>query len=323
MKTITKIAIGLSLIALFVLPAATQFAAGESDKIGVKDGVDAISINTDFITMKIKAGKPHFVWWNGNQSTADEMYNVQFTTLQEYFGDDEILDSRSELMGGLSYNLVTSEWSYEILEEDHHVQVTLILGLANDAKLQFIVHIYTEDQPLIGTDQMVEALTEVKFDIIIDNWTFTPGAQGIALKSQILESQKRHQVRVRSGSDAENGNRTRSMLFESKEHKNAVVAFYEWAEFADVYDGANKIDTIEVGQSDLEEGYVGDGPGMDDASITHLWFTYPNYGDSYTLVHDPSIGVYPEAFNLPLYVAPIIGGLVATVIVVGIVRKRK
>lgn len=323
MKTITKIAIGLSLIALFVLPAATQLAAAESDKISVKDGVDAISINTDFITMKIQAGKPHFVWWNGNHSTADEMYNVQFTTLQEYFGDDESLDSRSELMGGLSYNLVTSEWEYEIEEEDHHIQITLTLELANEAELQFIVHIYTEDQPLNGTDQMVEALSEVKFDILIDNWTFTPGAQGIALKSQILESQNRHQVRIRSGSDAENGNRTRSMLFESKEHKNAVVAFYEWAEFADVYDGESKIDTIEVGQSDLEEGYVGDGPGMDDSSMIHLWFTYPNYGDSYTLVHDPSIGVYPEAFNLPLYVAPIIGGLVATVIVVGIVRKRK
>ena len=323
MKTITKIAIGLSLIALFVLPIATQYAAAQSDEIGVKDGVDAITISTNFITMKIKAGKPHFVWWNGNQSTADEMYNVQFTTLQEYFGDDEILDSRSELMGGLSYNLVTSEWSYEIEEEDHHVQVTLVLELANEAELQFIVHIYTEDQPIIGTDQFVEALTEVKFDIIIDNWTFTPEAKGIAIKSQILESQKRNRVQIRNGTESENGNRTRSMLFESNEHKNAVVAYLEWAEFADVYDGANKIDTIEVGQSSLEEGYVGDGPGMEDPSIIHLWFTYQNYGDSYTLVHDPSIGVYPEAFNLPLYVAPIIGGLVATVIVVGIVRKRK
>ncbi|MHA1125558.1 MAG: hypothetical protein ACTSO7_07685 [Candidatus Heimdallarchaeota archaeon] len=323
MKTITKIAIGLSLIALFVLPITTQFTAAESDKIGVKDGVDAISINTDFITMKIIEGKPHFVWWNGNQSTADEKYNVQFTTLQEYFGDDESLDTRGELLGGLSYNLVTSEWSYEILEEDHHVQVTLSLGLANDAELQFIVHIYTEDQPIMGTDQTVEALSEVKFDIVIDNWTFTPGAQGIALKSQILESQQRHQVRIREGSDAENGNRTRSMLFESKKHKNAVVAYLEWAEFADVYDGASKEDTIEVGQSNLDEGYVGEGSGVDDPGMVHLWFTYPNYNDSYTLVHDPSIGVYPDAFNLPLYVAPIIGGLVATVIVVGIVRKRK
>lgn len=323
MKIKTKIAISLSLIALFVLPAATQLATAQSDEIGVKDGVDAITISTNFITMKIKAGQPHFIWWNGNQSTADEMYNVQFTTLQEYFGDDEFLDSRSELMGGLSYNLVTSEWSYEILEEDHHVQVTLSLELANNAELQFIVHIYTEDQPINGTDQVVEALSEVKFDIILDNWTFTPEAQGIAIKSQIVESQKRHRVQIRSGTNAENGNRTRSMLFESKEHKNAVVAYLEWAEFADVYDGISKIDTIEVGQSSIEEGYDGEGPGMDDPSLIHLWFTYPNYGDSYTLVHDPSIGVNPDAFNLPLYVAPIIGGLVATVIVVGIVRKRK
>ena len=323
MKIITKFTIGLSLIVLFVLPAATQFTVAKSDKIGVKDGVDAITISTDFITMKINDGKPHFVWWNGNQSTADEMYNVQFTTLQEYFGDDEFLDSRGELVGGIGYNLVTSEWTSEILEEDHHIQVTLTLGLANDAKLQFIVHIYTEDQLLNGTDETIEALTEVKFDIILDNWEFTPGAQGIAIKSQILETQKKNKVRIRNGTDDEHGNKTRNMLFESKEHGNRVVAFYKWTNFADVYDGASKIDTIPVGQSSLEEGYVGEGPGAADPGMIHLWFTYQNYGDSYILVHDPSIGVNPDAFNLPLTILPIIGGLVTTIIVVGIVRKRK
>jgi len=323
MKTIAKFAFGLSLIALFVLPAATQFAVGKSDKIGVKDGVDAITISTDFITMKINDGKPHFVWWNGNQSTADEMYNVQFTTLQEYFGDDEFLDTRGELVGGIGYNLVTSEWDNEILEEDHHIQVTLTLGLANDAELKFIVHIYTEDQPLNGTEETIEALREVKFDIILDNWEFTPGAQGIAIKSQILETQKKHRVRIRNGTDDEHGNKTRNILFESKEHRNTVVAFYKWTNFADVYDGASKIDTIPVGQSSLEEGYVGEGPGVDDPGMIHLWFTYQNYGDSYILVHDPSIGVNPDAFNLPLTILPIIGGLVTTIIVVGIVRKRK
>ncbi len=321
MKTKVKLMIGLSLLALFLLPAFTNYASAKSDKISLKEGQDAITISTDFITLKLVDGKPHFIWWYGNQSTSDEMYNVQFTKIQEYSGADDTLDNFGEL-SGISYNLVTSEWISEIVEDDTSVTVTLTLsGLANDAELQFIINIYEVDQPIEGTDQIVNALAEVKFDIVVKDWIFSEGAAGLAVKSQVLESQQRHRVLVRNGTNEENGNRTRTMQFESEEQGNKKVAFYEWATFADVYDGLNKISTIDVGEAYIDEG--SQGAALGEPGMVHFWLTYPNYGDSYTLKHDPSIGIFPDAFSVPLYLFSIIGGIFATVALVTIVRKRK
>lgn len=321
MKTKVKLMIGLSLVALFFIPAFTNNASAKSDKISVKEGQDAITISTNFITLKLVDGKPHFIWWYGNQSTSDEMYNVQFTKIQEYFGADDTLDNYGEL-SGISYNLVTSEWISEIVEDDTSVTVTLTLsGLANDAELQFIINIYEVDQPIEGTDQIIDALAEVKFDIVVKDWVFSEGAAGLAVKSQVLESQQRHRVRIRNGTTEENGNRTRTMQFESEEQGNKKVAYYEWATFADVYDGLSKISTIDVGEAYIDEGAQGVGSGV--PGMVHLWLTYPNYGDSYTLKHDPSIGIFPDAFSVPLYMFSIIGGIIATAAIMAIVRKRK
>jgi len=321
MKTKVKLMIGISLIALFFLPAFTNYASAKSDKISIKEGQDAITISTDFITLKLVDGKPHFIWWYGNQSTSDEMYNVQFTKIQEYFGADDILDNYGEL-SGISYNLLTSDWISEIVEDETSVTVTLTLsGLANDAELQFIINVYEVNQPLKGTDQIIDALAEVKFDIVVNDWVFSEGAAGLAIKSQVLESQQRHRVRIRNGTVAENGNTTRTMQFESEEQGNKKVAFYEWATFADVYDGVSKISTIDVGEAYIDESAQGVGPGI--SGMIHFWLTYPNYGDSYTLKHDPSIGIYPYAFSFPLYLFSIIGGIIATAAVMAIVRKRK
>jgi hypothetical protein len=321
MKIKIKLMIGISLIALFFLPAITNNVSAQSEKIGVKEGQDAITISTDYITLKLVDGKPHFIWWYGNQSTSDEMYNVQFTKLQEYFGPDDTLDTNGEL-GGISYNLVTSDWISEIVEDETSVTVTLTLsGLANNAEVQFIIKIYETDQPVEGTDQIVDALAEVKFDIVVKDWDFSPGAAGLAVKSQVLESQQRHRVRIRNGTTAENGNTTRTMQFESKEQGNKKVAFYEWVTFADVYDNLVKISTIDVGTAYIEDSAQGVGPGV--PGMIHFWLTYPNYGDSFTLRHDPSIGIFPDAFSVPLYIFPIIGGIIATAAIAAIVRKRK
>ncbi len=321
MKTKVKLMIGISLIALFFLPAFTNYASAKSDKISIKEGQDAITISTDFITLKLVDGKPHFIWWYGNQSTSDEMYNVQFTKIQEYFGADDTLDNYGEL-SGISYNLLTSDWISEIVEDETSVTVTLTLsGLTNDAELQFIINVYEVNQPLEGTDQIIDALAEAKFDIVVNDWVFSEGAAGLAIKSQVLESQQRHRIRIRNGTVAENGNTTRTMQFESDEQGNKKVAFYEWSTFADVYDGVSKISTIEVGEAYIDESAQGVGPGI--SGMIHFWLTYPNYGDSYTLKHDPSIGIYPNAFSVPLYLFSIIGGIIATAAIVAIVRKRK
>ncbi len=324
----TKIIIGIAFIAILLLPISTQFTSAQGDQINVDDKPGMITITTEYITFKFTEGRPNFTWWNGNTSSSDEMYNVHYMTISEYFGDDEILDGLNELIGGLSYNLLTSVWSTDVVEEDENVTITMTMsGLANDVELQFIVHIYTSDQVIVGTDSVVEGLTEIKFDIVVKNWQFSEGAQGLGIKAQIHESQRRNRVRIRSGSVEENGNRSRLMQFESDEYNNAIVAYYEWATFADIYNGSEKIDTIDVGTTYFNDDIPGPGEGPlgGDHKIHNQWLTYPNYGDSLTMIHDPSIGVDPTAIsnNLSLTILPIIGGILAPILVVSLVKRKR
>ncbi|MFW9921871.1 MAG: hypothetical protein ACFFDW_01110 [Candidatus Thorarchaeota archaeon] len=322
MKSALKILIGISLISIFLIPLSTQFVSGANDQIQVKEGTDAVTVSTEYITMKIMQGMPHFVWWNGNQSTADEMYNVQYTTLQEFIGNNEILDNRGEL-DGISYNLITSGWLIDVDEQDLEVTITLTLsGLANGAELQFIVHIYAEDQPIPGTDNTVKALQEVKFDIILKDWVFSPNAKGITLKAQIHESQQKHRVRMRTNYDEEVGNKTQTMTFESEEYGNAVVAYYDWTTFADIFYEDEKVSTIDVAAVYLDAEQQGVGSGFQDSGVINQWLVYPNYGDSFTMVHDPSIGVEPDSFNVPLYILPLIAGIITTALIVVAKQKR-
>jgi hypothetical protein len=321
MLTSRKITIGISLALLFMIPTIINYTSIAASGLSIQEGQDGITITTNFMTMKIVEDKPHFIWWNGNQSTADEIYNVQITKIEEFFGNDDVLDNQTEL-DGVTYNLLTTNWATDIVEEANFVTVTLTsIGLANGAELQFIIHAYSEDQPIEGTDKFVEALTEVKFDIIVNNWQFSETAQGLAIKTQTLESQERHRIQIRNGSAAENGNATRSMQFESEEHGNTKVAYFEWATFAEVYDGAILEDTLEVDNVFLFDGAPGPGPGLQ--SMIEMYLTYPNYGNNLKLVHDPSIGIYPEAFSIPLPILPILGGLIVIATIVIVIKKRK
>ncbi|NHJ86305.1 MAG: hypothetical protein FK734_12650 [Asgard group archaeon] len=325
MKTLTKIMIGLALITLIVLPATSQLTSAEAgNQINVQGGLDGITISTEYLTMKLVNGKPEFIWWNGNQSTADEMYKVQFVTLSEYKGSDNILDSKTELLNAIDYNLVSSIWNTDIVEEELAVHITMTLsGLKDGAELQFIVHVYATEQPLNGTEEVVKALSEVKFDIIIKNWVFSSEAKGIAINAQVLEAQNRHRVQIRNGTEEENGNYTRAMLFESEENGNSIVAYYKWTTFADIYSGGLKTGSINVGTAYLDDQLLGEGAGSENSGLVQQWLYYGYYGDSVTLVHDPSVGVNPESFSVPLFLYPVISGLVATVVVVVLVRRRK
>jgi len=322
MKTSKKLVIGLSLVLIFIVPTLTNFTEAKSDKINVIEDQTGITLQTNYMTLKIVENNPHFIWWYGNQSTSDEMYNVQITKVQEYFGDDDILDNHTELKG-ISYNLLNNEWEQEIIEGDHFVTVTLTLsGLANGVEIQFIMHIYSEDIVIAGTDQIVEALSEVKFDIVVNNWLFSNDAAGLAFHTQTLESQEMHQVKIRNGTSTENGNASRLLQFESDDNKNKKVAYFGWTTFADIYNEFDiKIDTIDVGNAFLIEGSLGQGSG--DPGIIQMYLTYPNYGDSLKLVHDPFVGVYPESFSMPLNFWSIIGGIIASVAIAVIINKRR
>ncbi|MBN1330164.1 MAG: hypothetical protein JXA54_11880 [Candidatus Heimdallarchaeota archaeon] len=240
--------IGFALISLFLIPAASQLVSGETSEITVSENMGAITVQTKDLTVKIIPGQAHLVWWYGNVSNADEMYKVQLVKITEFMGDDGILDDHTEL-SGVTYNLITENWSYNIVEGTDDVTITLsLLGLPNGANMYLIMHIYTEDTPIEGTDQEVNALTELKFDIIVEDWTFSPMAAGYAVQTYLTEVQHRHRVQLRNGTIAENGNTTRTMQFTSEAYGEEAIAYMEWTEFANIYNSTDDlVDTIDVG----------------------------------------------------------------------------
>ena len=318
-----KIFIGIALISMFLLPVGSQLVSADTT-IGHQNANGVVTITTGKMTIKLVPDNAHIMWWYGNKSDADQMYKLQLLRIREFMGDDDTLDSMTEL-GGLSYNLITEDWDYSIVEGDGELTITLSLeGLANGASVTLIMHVYEEDEPLPGTDQETEGLTELKFDIIVEDWEFSPMAQGYAIHSYITEVQHRNRVIVRNGTGTENGNVTRTMQFEG-EDSDIPVAYYEWTNFAEIYNSTDDlIDTIDVGTAYFDDLIVTptEAPGFAEG-LGHLWLTYPNYGDDFKMVHDPTIGINEEAFSAPLYILPIIAGLFTVSATVIIIKKRK
>jgi len=324
-----KIIIGIALIALFLIPVSAKFAAGENDQIDVKvSSGDVVTVTTDKMTIKIIPKQAHLMWYYGDRASTDEVFKLQLVKIREFTGDDTILDSRTEF-GGLSFNLIRNDWQYTIDLTETELTITLsLIDFLNGADMFIIMHVYNYDTPIPDTTEVVDALSEMKFDIIINDWVFSEGAQGYAIQSYLTEVEHHNQVMLRNGTLAENGELKRTMYFESFQNEYDVVAYYEWLNYANVYNNADVlIDTIDVGTVYFDDSTCvppEDVPGFAEG-LAHVYLTYPNYGDDNKMIHDPTIGVIDIAQSdvAPLYLLSLLGGLFATAAIVLIVKRKK
>lgn len=321
-----KVIIGITLIGMFLIPAGVQLGSAQDGPIKYSEIADLITIRTDYLNVKIVPDQGHLMWWSGRNNT-DEVYKLQLVKIQEFGGNDTVLDDRYEFLG-MPYNLITGEWNYIVdLQEDQLTLTLSILGLPNGADIHLIMHVYTTDVLIEGTLKTVVALEEMKFDIIVDNWDFSEDAKGYAIQTYLTEIRHRNRVRVRNGTVAENGPHLRTMQFASEAAEDPT-AYYGWTTFANIYNSTDDlIDTVDVGTAYFDdlaapppeaEGY--------EEGLGHLFLTYPNYGDSYKMVHDPIIGVNDPGVSLWLTVALPIGlglllvGIISALVVV---RRKK
>ena len=327
-----KIAIGLALIMMILVPASAHLAAGDdNDAIYVKVSIgDLITIRTRSMTIKLIPDQAHIIWNYGARDTTDETFKLQLVQFKEYMGNDSVLDDRSEF-GGITYNLIREGWTYEIDEQPTELTITLSLtNFINESDISIIMHIYNYDTPIPNTNETVDALSELKFDIIVNDWDFSEGAQGYAIQSYLTEIEHKHQVSLRNGTIAENGVLKRTMFFEDKQLDYEVLAYYEWLNFANVYDNDDLlIDTIDVSSvyfNDSSVVFPEDIPGFAEG-LAHIYLTYPNYGDDNKMIHDPTIGVIDlnleDTNSAPLYLWSIVGGIFVTSAIVLIVKRRK
>ncbi len=267
---------------------------------------DDIWIRTPQITVKIAENKPNIMFWDSSINDSTGVYNVWIHSIAELFGDDMVLDNRTELNGQF-YNLIHIDWTSEIEETETELTVTLTSEeLSNGAVVKFIFHAYFTDETVeetqIATDDSttvvtheVKALSEVKFDIVVENWTFSEGAQALTLGVRVNELRNRHRVRINETTAPADGatlNRTR-VGFGTEDVETAYI---NWVPTYNVYDSEGILEStndviVAASSYGLREDQgpsAGQRFGIDYANI---FFLYENYGDGKTMIHDPTIGV--------------------------------
>ena len=172
--------------------------------------------------------------------------------------------------------------------------------------MKFIFHAYfvyelieetqeaTDDATIIVTHE-VKALSEIKFDIVVENWDFSPMAQALVLGVRINELNNRHRIRYNETTAPADGatlNRSR-IGFGTEE---VETAYLDWVPTYNVYDTddvlveTNNVTSV-VASYGLRTDHgarAGEAFGID---YTNLFFVYENYGDNMTMVHDPTVGV--------------------------------
>ncbi len=323
MKLNRKISLVTSLVLFFTTPILSTSSV-ENFFIDVSEGLDAITLTSEEMTLIINEYKPDFIWWLGNESSAVEEYCVRFTTLQEFFGSDNIIDSSDEL-NGINYDLQTSVWDTEITELLNSVIVNLTLaGLANNVIIQFLVSINVVSTYLPGTNLIIQPFSEAKIEIVIKNWKFSDFAQGLALKAEICERKKESNISFNNGSVSTNENAVRSIqIFSDDFVYNPEKAFFRWMTSAEYYNGTDLLFDLPSGNAYFNE--TTDGYNDD---YVNLWFSYQNYADSLTVKHTATLGLYedephPATLEASVFSLSFLISLIVVNIITFIIYRKK
>ena len=310
----------LGLLTLMILSSFAPSNLAESSEAKAEKREGSLFIETPDLRVKLNSGRPDIFFWAKNRTENFRkiaVFHVGFYHMAELFGDDLVVDDRNELSGKI-YNLASSiiEWDLLIENFTNEIRATQTSSaLDNGATISFVYHLYLEDvvvtQELDSTTitYSAKALSEVKFDIIVDNWNFSEGATGLVFHVKIHELMYKHRVqrgeKVNSPeehmrvnvSEEMQTNRTHNPTKHGIEFygdKDVRTAYFAWTPEADVFDEKGTyIDTVNCTTSIASYGYdeqFGKGQHFGREFI-NLFMVYPNYGDGNTLVHDPVIGL--------------------------------
>ncbi|MCK4844675.1 MAG: hypothetical protein KAS95_03285 [Candidatus Heimdallarchaeota archaeon] len=341
----------VSIILVVVLSIVPPVQADIKDTAKIEQSEGSVFLKTSNLIVKLASGRPDMLFWFNNATRNNRripVFHVGFYAVAELFGDDLIVDSRDEIDGKIYLlNSELIDWTLTTENTTNALHATITSStLANGATISFAYHLYLEDaivtRDLNGTTiyYSEQALNEIKFDIIVDNWTFSPEATGLIFLVKAHEMAYKHRVRQGNRINApEDGyrvnetevgrtNRThdadRYGINFSDDNDN-IQGYFTWIPEVDIYDAEdNYLKTVNctatVASYSVEKD-IGEGKtfGVD---LHNILLVYPNYGDGLKMVHDPLVGLNPESYEVSaswsaLLVIPVIGFLIL------IVRRRK
>ncbi len=337
------------LITMFVFSSVSSVVAVSEEKAKIDNREGSVFIETPYVTVKLHEGKPDFFIWKTNATDNKKLakFHISFTHLAELFGDDLIVDDRGELSGGKIYNLASNALTWDLVTENftneiRGTQTSSVLD--NGATITFVYHVYLKDvvvtQDLNGTivSFTTKGLEEIKFDIIINNWDFTPGAAGLVFNLKVHEIKYRHRIKVGEKvnqpeygihlNESEEFNPIRNQTHEEHgiaftDNNDRIQAYFAWTPEADVFDeNGTYVNTVPVTTSATSFGQdptFGNGKSYGKEYI-NLNLVYPNYGDGLKLVHDPIIGM-PETSGVSFGAIALIA--IPTIAVTALIIRRK
>ncbi len=318
MKSENKKIILSGVLFFLILSMVVSPLDAKRDHVYNKQG--SIFIESDNFILKLHAGKPDLMIWQQNETTTGRqsripVFRVAFTHIVEVFSDNLTIGNRSDL-GGKVYNLASAliSWTLTTSESDKEINATLTSDpFDNGAIIKFIFHLYFEDVTITQTlndttyTHNIKALSEIKFDIIVENWLFTEGATGLAFLVKVHEMAYRHQVRVgervnipEEEKSRENMPHSTNRTADPKNHgikfgdSKTSYSYFAWTPQADIFDSeGNYLETVDVVASSTSFNHEGDNSKgrKFGKEYINVILAYPNYGNERTLIHDPVIGI--------------------------------
>ncbi|MHA1303669.1 MAG: hypothetical protein ACTSQE_08395 [Candidatus Heimdallarchaeaceae archaeon] len=347
----TKILVG-SLALIFVVGMLPVASLADNSKARIEEEGGSLFLITPYLTVKLHENKPDIMFWMANESSKGNeklpVYHVSFSHVAELYGDDLIVDSRNELSGKI-YNLASLDWALSTENFTNELRATLVSEtLSNGATISFVFHIYLEDVTITlelndstTVTYDVKALKEIKFDIIVENWVFSEGAQGLTFVTSIHELAYRH--RVRSGDSVNNPEEhkynTKTETPREKRENDPerwgveftdadgnLESYFAWTPEADIFDlDDNYIETVNVTSTVAGTGIeeMQHGNRRFGVDYVNLFLTYPNYGDGLKLVHDPTIAIADDTTSGLSWSAVTLIAIPIFVLGVVIIRRKR
>jgi len=307
----------IAILAVVMLGIAIPSAAAQSDPLQYQHSSGVVTLSTDSLEIRVVGANtsPHFQWWSTTDPSID--YHMKFVSLFEANDTDSdgVFTRGVDTLVGPRFMLPLTDWEFSGFQTETdgenitavHFNFTSVETFdprpegaqynwshlptlpSFDVTVQIRVHLYM-DSP-----------SEVKFDVIIDGWTWTYDDSILVFQFVITESN--HGV---SQPETPPGQFHRT---ETKFQFSNGYMEYEPTALA-----ANN--SLQVKAS------YGEGIGLEAGESVYLAFE--NFGDE-ILVYDPVLGVESSP-SLPLIDTPtllLIGGSIAVVAIVAIALRVK
>ncbi|MHA1555841.1 MAG: hypothetical protein ACTSPM_02795 [Candidatus Heimdallarchaeota archaeon] len=323
---------------LISLPIGRAMA---NEGIDYEEQDNLVTLTVDDLTIMVNAGglvpKFHYILDNGLS------FNIMFKLMAEFFdfnGDDVFQYNESNVWGTeppvngeIRYNTILAlpsvawEFSGFVTEESENnivaihfnfTSATISAPFYNDLEITIAAHLYIEDQIFDG--YQLEGGKELKFDLIVKNWPWQKDDSKLAIRFDISADNEEDQMEQELGNPIDLGSISTGSeqkathgegIKESVNIEHGDVEGY----FAYSTQSQNRINN-EFQTKDVDASYS----STEDNTLQY-YLCFEHFDDE--LVYDPSVGSTVDSTqDFPLYVFPIVSGLIFTTVII-LIRRRK